>query len=99
MLIFHKVYVEWLEIRTCWNLENCGFSICTCSTTSWTNWDDYVATVASFVMKTTCSTDIIGSSWMLLITWSKLGSSFSSMLSCVVVASSYFPPLLPISLE
>jgi hypothetical protein len=36
MLIYLKVSMEWLETRIGWNLENCGFFICTGSTTGWT---------------------------------------------------------------
>jgi len=48
-------------------------------------------------MKTTNSIDTTGSSWMLVITLSKLGSGSSLMLSCVAITSSSFPPLPPIS--
>ncbi len=61
MLICFKVSIEWLGTRTCWNLINYGFSICIGSTIGWTSWDNYIAIVVGFVMKTTNSTDIIGS--------------------------------------
>jgi hypothetical protein len=49
MLICLKVFVEWQKIGTSWNLKNCGFSICRGSTAGW---NDYVATIASYIMKT-----------------------------------------------
>jgi hypothetical protein len=84
--------VEWLEIGTSLNLENYWFSICISSTTCWTCWDDYV-------MGSTCSTYMTCSIWMLSITWSRLISSFYSMLPCVAVALSSFPSPLSISFE
>ncbi len=99
MLIFFKVYVERPKIKTCWNPKNYGFFICTSSTTCWTNWNDSIATIASSVMETISSTNTTSSVWMLSITWSKLGSGSSSMLICVIMASSSSPPLPPISFE
>jgi hypothetical protein len=96
MLICFKVFVEWPKIGTSWNPKNCGFSICVGSTTGW---DYFVATIVGYGMKTIGSIHRIGSSWMLFITLSRLGSSYSSMLSCVVVASNCSPPLPPISFE
>ncbi len=97
MLICLKVSVEWPGTWTCWNLENCGFSICTSSTTGWISWDDSIATLIGFVMKTTSLTNIIGLSWMLVITQCRLGSGSSSIMSYVAVASSFSPPLSPFS--
>ncbi len=50
-------------------------------------------------MDITSLVDSIGSTWMLSITLSKLGSSSYSMLSCVVIIWNYYPPLPPISFE
>jgi len=99
MLICLRVFVEWLEIRIGWNSQNCGFSICTGSITSWIGWDDYVVTTVGSIMETTCLANIICSTWMLSITWSKLGLGSSSMLPCIVVASNSSPLPLPISYE
>jgi hypothetical protein len=68
MLIYLKVYVEWLKMGTCWNLKNSGFSICTSLIISWTSWNDYVAATASSIIETTSLADIISSIWMLSIT-------------------------------
>jgi hypothetical protein len=68
MLIYFRVFVEWLETGTCWNLENYGFSICIGSTTYWIGWNDYVVTIIGYIMETTSSIDIIGSTWMLSTT-------------------------------
>ncbi len=97
MLICLRIFVEWLEIGTCWNLENFGFSICTSSTTSWIYWYDFVATITDSIMETTSLVNTTCSTWMLLITWSRLGSGSSSMLPYVIVTSSSSPPLPPIS--
>ncbi len=99
MLIHLKIFVEWPKTGTGWNFKNCGFSICTGSTIDWIGWDDSIVIVAGYVMKIIGIVDTIGSSWILVITWSRLGSSSSSMLSYVVVASSSSPPLPPISFE
>jgi hypothetical protein len=98
MLIYFKVFMEWIEIGTCWNLKNCGFSICIGSTTSWTDSNDFTITTVGSVMEITGLVNTTCSTWM-LITWSKLGSSSSSMLPCVVFASSSSPLLPPISSE
>ncbi len=82
-------FIEWPKIALGWNLKNCGYSICISLTTSWTCLDDYVATTTTcvgFAMDNTGVIDTTSSTWMLSITWSKLGSSSSSMLPCVVVA-------------
>jgi hypothetical protein len=50
-------------------------------------------------MDITSLVDSIGSSWMLSITLSKLGSSSFSMLSWVAIIYSYYPPPPPISFE
>ncbi len=42
---------------------------------------------------------LIDSTWMLSITQSKLGSNFSSMLPCVIIACSFSPPPPPILSE
>jgi hypothetical protein len=98
MLIYLRVSVEWPKTGTSLNLKNYGFFIYTNSTTSWTSWNDFIATSISLIMETTCSTNITGSTWMLSITLSRLGSSSSSMLPYIVVAlSSSLPP--PISFE
>jgi hypothetical protein len=68
MLSCLKVFVEWLETGTSWNFKICGFSICTGSTIGWTNWNDYVVIVTSFVMEISGSTDTTGPIWMLSIT-------------------------------
>ncbi len=68
MLICFKVFVEWPEIGTCWNLKNYGFSICTGSTIGWTGWNDFIATTIGSIMETIGLADIIGSTWMLSIT-------------------------------
>jgi hypothetical protein len=87
VLICLKISMEWLQTRTSWNPKNCGFSNCTGSITSWTSYNDYVITTIG-------SIDITCSTWMLSITWFKLGSSFSSMLHCITIASSFSPPYL-----
>jgi hypothetical protein len=66
--------MEWPETKTCWVIENYGFSIWIGSTTSWTSCDVYVATTIgclNFIIGTTCSTSsigLIGLTWMLSIT-------------------------------
>ncbi len=68
MLVCLKVYMEWPKTRTSWNLKNYGFSICTCSTSSWTCWNDFIATSTGSIMETIGSIDITTSTWMLSIT-------------------------------
>jgi len=51
------------------------------------------------IMGTIGSTNSTSSTWMLSITWSKLGSSFSSMLPCVAVTLKKIPSPPPISSE
>jgi undecaprenyl pyrophosphate phosphatase UppP len=97
MLICLKVFVEWLETGTCWNFKNYRFSICTSSTTGWTYSIDFVAAFIGSVMEITSSIDTTSSTWMLLITLYRLVLGYSSMLPWVIVTSSSFPPLPPIS--
>jgi hypothetical protein len=99
MWICLRVFVKWLETKIGWNLENYGFSICTSSTTCWKGWNDSIIVAADSIIETTCSTNTTSSIWMLLVTWSELGLGYSSMLPCMAIASSFFPPLPPISLE
>jgi hypothetical protein len=92
MLICLKVFVKWQVTRTCWNLKIVDFPFVLGSTTSWTSWNDFVVTVVGSVMRTTSLVNVIGSFWMLVITWSKLGSRPSLILCCVAMASSFSPP-------
>jgi len=68
MLIYLKVYVEWLEIGIGWNPKNYGFSTCRGSTTCWIGWNNFVTTIAGSIMETTSLVDITCSTWMLSIT-------------------------------
>ncbi len=68
-------------------------------TTSWTGWNDFIATIVGFIMESIRSIDTIGSTWILSITWSKLGSVSSSTLPYIVVALSSSPPPPPMSSE
>ncbi len=92
ILIYFKFSIKWPETGTSWNLKNYGFFIWTNSTIGWIGCDDFVAKITccvGFVMGITSSTNSTcskGSTWMLSIFWSKLGSGFSSMLPCVFVA-------------
>jgi hypothetical protein len=99
MLICLKVSVEWLETGTGWNPKNCGFSIYIGSIIGWTCWNNNVTTGAGSVMEIINSANITCSTWMLSITWSRLGSSFSSMLPYVIITLNYSPPLPPMSSE
>jgi hypothetical protein len=68
MLIYLKVYMERLKFGTFWNPKNCGFSICTRSTTGWIGWNNYVVTIVGSIMETIGSVDITSSILMLSIT-------------------------------
>jgi len=50
-------------------------------------------------METTSSINTAGSTWILSITWSKLGLGFSSMLPYVAIALSFSPSPPPMSYE
>ncbi len=102
ILICFKLFVKWLEIRTSWVIEKYGFFTWIGSTTSWTGCDDYTtATIGCLgsTIDTTCWIGSIGSTWMLSITWSRLGSSYSSKLPCIIVVWTFFPPPPPIPSE
>jgi hypothetical protein len=92
MLICLKVSIEWPRTSTCWNFKNCGFSICIGSTTSWTSWEDSLTTIVGFGMRIISSVDVISSSWMLVITWFRLGLGSSSIFFYVAMASNSSPP-------
>jgi hypothetical protein len=55
--VYCRVSMEWPKIGTSWNLKNCGFSICTSSTTCSTCWDAFVATTTCFIMEIIGSTN------------------------------------------
>jgi len=64
------------------------FSIWTYLIIGWIGWDDYIAIAIGCVGSTIHITSLINSTsstWMLSITWSKLGSGCSSMLPYVIV--------------
>ncbi len=102
ILICLKLSMEWPKTKTCWVIKNYGFFIWIGLTTSWTNCDVFVVTTIgclNSIIGTTSLTSSIGLTWMLSITYSKLGSSSFYRLPFVAVAWNSSPPPPPISSE
>jgi hypothetical protein len=99
ILICFKLSMEWLKIGIDWVIKNYEFFTWTFSTTCWIGCDAFVGITIgclNSIINTTCSTSL---TWMLSITWFRLGLGFSFRLPYVVIVWSSSPPPPPFHLN